>query len=154
MQFKIQQIALCPKDPQRAFALLEKIGLSKWTLDTVTADGKVHGQSGINTARLAFNYEAFDGNELEVLDYTHGRNWMDGHRPTVSHLGMHCTEAELAEWKELFAAEGIAIAQEVWTSEHTNPFLVQSGRRYHYCIFDTREILGTDLKFIVRREKV
>lgn len=153
MQFKIQQIAFCPADPERAMALLKKIGLSKWTLDTVTATGKVHGEAGTNTANLAFNYESFDGNELEVLDYTHGRNWMDGQRPTVSHVGMHCSEAELSEWKALFAEEGIAIAQEVFTDAHTNPFLIETGRRYHYCIFDTRAILGTDLKFIVRRER-
>lgn len=153
MEFKIQQIAFCPTDPQRAFALLEKIGLHKWTLDTVVAEGRVHGEPGRNQANLAFNYEAFDGNELEVLDYTSGNNWMAGHRPTVSHVGMHCSEAELAEWKALFAAEGIPIAQEVFTESHTNPFLVNNGRRYHYCIFDTRAILGTDLKFIVRRER-
>lgn len=153
MQFKIQQIAFCPKDPQRAFALLEKIGLSKWTLDTVTATGKVRGEAGTNTANLAFNYESFDGNELEVLDYVDGKNWMAGKRPTVSHVGMHCSEAELTEWKKLFEAEGIPIAQEVFTESHTNPFLVNNGRRYHYCIFDTRAILGTDLKFIVRRER-
>lgn len=153
MQFKIQQIAICPKDPQRARALLERIGLSKWIEDTVVASGKVHGVSGRNTAALAFNYESFDGNELEVLQYTDGPNWMAGHQPTISHLGMHCSEAELSAWKALFESEGISIAQEVFTESHTNPYLLETGRRYHYCIFDTRAILGTDLKFIVRREK-
>jgi hypothetical protein len=30
--------------------------------------------------------------------------------------------------------------------------LIDQKRKYHYVIFDTRAILGTDLKFIVRRE--
>lgn len=152
MQFKIQQIALCPLNVERANALLEKIGLSKWTRDTVLAHGTVHGVEGDNVANLAFNYEAFDGNELEVLQYIQGPNWMVNARPSVSHLGMHCTEEELDEWKAFFKTEGINIAQEVFTQRHTNDYLLNNGRKYHYCIFDTREILGTDLKFIVRIE--
>jgi hypothetical protein len=152
MQFKIQQIAICPLNVERANALLEKIGLTKWTRDTVVASGKVHGIDGANTAELAFNYEAFDGHELEVLNYTEGPNWMVNERPAISHLGMHCTEAELDEWKSFFKAEGIPIAQEVFTQSHTNEFLRNNGRKYHYCIFSTRAVIGTDLKFIVRIE--
>ncbi len=152
MQFKIQQVALCPRDPAKAHALLQKIGLTEWVRDQVVANGEVFGEDGENQANLSFNYEAFDGKELEVLEYVQGDNWMSGRTPTVSHLGMHCTEAELDEWKAFFKAEGIEIAQEVFTQSHTNEFLVKNGRKYHYCIFDTREILGTDLKFIVRIE--
>lgn len=152
MQFKIQQVALCPLNVERANALLEKIGLKKWTRDTVQASGQVRGIDGANTANLAFNYEAFDGHELEVLQYTDGPNWMANDKPSVSHIGMHCDESELDEWKTFFKAEGIPIAQEVFTQQHTNEFLVKNRRKYHYCIFDTRAILGTDLKFIVRIE--
>jgi hypothetical protein len=36
-------------------------------------------------------------------------------------------------------------------NSHTNPVI--SGKRwYNYVIFDTKEILGVDLKFIVRKE--
>lgn len=152
MKFKIQQVALCPLRAPAAIKLLEKIGLVTWTTDTVLATGTVRGAEGTNVANLAFNYEAFDGNELELLDYVDGPNWVVNARPSVSHLGMHCTEGELDAWKALFKAEGIPIAQEVFTSRHTNPYLVRNGRKYHYCIFDTRDILGTDLKFIVRIE--
>jgi hypothetical protein len=87
-----------------------------------------------------------------VLNYTSGPNWIADRQPLVSHLGMHCSESELNAWKRLFEEEGVAIAQEVWTESHTNPFLTHTGRRYHYCIFDTAQILGVDLKFIVRRD--
>jgi hypothetical protein len=33
---------------------------------------------------------------------------------------------------------------------HTNP-VIKDSRRYTYVIFNTRDILGVDLKFIVRR---
>jgi hypothetical protein len=43
------------------------------------------------------------------------------------------------------------VAQEVLTQSHTNPVI--SGKRwYNYVIFDTKDILGVDLKFIVRKE--
>jgi len=153
MQFKIQQIALAPKDPRRAAALLARIGIAKWVEDRVVATGTVHGEPGQNVAALAFNYEAIEGKELELLKYLEGPSWLEGRGPIVSHLGMHCTEEELAQWKALFAEEGIVIAQEVFTDSHTNDFLVKCGRKYHYCIFDTLEILGVDLKFIVRIER-
>lgn len=152
MQFKIEQIAITPRNPERAFDLLKKIGLLNWTKDTVVASGAVWGEEGANKANLAFNYEAFAGKEFEVLEYISGPNWME-HEHRVSHLGMHCTELELAGWKDFFAKEGIIVAQEVFTQSHTNEFLVNNGRKYHYCIFSTYDILGVDLKFIVRREK-
>jgi hypothetical protein len=37
------------------------------------------------------------------------------------------------------------------TISHTNP-VIAGKRWYTYVIFDTRSILGIDLKFIVRRE--
>ena len=62
---------------------------------------------------------------------------------------MRVTAAELAEWRKFFKEEGIQVAQEVVTDSHTNPNIA-GQRRYNYVIFDTREIIGVDLKFIVR----
>lgn len=154
-RFFIEQIAICPPDPQAAINFLQRIGLATWAPDTVVASGTVYGEHGTNTARLAFNYEATAPGskplELEVLHYAEGRNWMDEHPRSVSHLGMHCSEEEVQEWIVRFRDLGVAIAQEVWTESHTNPVIV-GKRKYHYVIFDTRAILGVDLKFIVRRE--
>ena len=41
------------------------------------------------------------------------------------------------------------MAQEVMTESHTNP-VIAGKRTYNYVIFDTKEILGVDVKFIVR----
>lgn len=170
--FKIEQIALSIPGAQRAQNFLAKIGLTEWFHDHVVATGRVFevdvfkGQRGdcTNEADLRFNYQAGNGTdggagkplELEILDYTKGCNWIhenieyiDAHDNQVSHLGMHVTAAELAEWRKFFKEEGIQVAQEVVTDSHTNPNIA-GQRRYNYVIFDTREIIGVDLKFIVR----
>lgn len=157
LKFSVQQIALCPTNPRKARELLADLGLTEWVLDNVHAAGNVFGINGQNHALLAFNYQAGDGTdkgadkplELEVLHYTDGPNWMESAPNTVSHLGMHCSAVELEEFREYFHSKGIAVAQEVWTQGHTNQAIANS-RRYHYVIFDTRAILGVDLKFIVR----
>jgi hypothetical protein len=151
MKFIIEQLAICPADPAAAKALLAAMEATEWSNDHVVADGKVFEVEGQNEADLSFNYDIFAGKEFEILDYTSGNNWMaHGTRPnSVSHLGMHCTSDELVQWREFFAERGIQVAQEVWTLSHTNP-VIAGKRSYNYVIFDTKDILGVDLKFIVR----
>lgn len=168
LQFKIEQVALCPQDPFAAIALLTKMGLGDWARDHVVAVGRVWHVGGTNEADLAFNYQSTPGMhhhpsgvlkndaeikplELEVLHYTDGPNWMQAHGPSVSHLGMHCSVEELARWRAFFENEGISEAQSVRTISHTNP-VIAGKRSYNYVIFDTRAILGVDVKFIVRIE--
>lgn len=159
MNFFIEQIAICPPDPSAAIELLAAIGAANWAHDTVKAVGTVYeGNTTENVANLAFNYQLSPtadpfpkSLEFEVLHYVSGDNWMQRHQPSVSHLGMHCTESQLLEWKKFFHDRGYKIAQEVDTQSHTNPNI--AGQRwYTYCIFNTRAVLGVDLKFIVRRE--
>jgi hypothetical protein len=153
MKFIIEQIALCPRDPAAAIELLTAIGLGEWARDHVIAAGLVYGKGGGNEADLAFNYQATSDKslELEVLHYTTGPNWMERHGPSASHLAMHVTQDELVRWSALFEARGIEASQIVRTSSHTNP-VISGKREYIYAIFDTRSILGIDLKFIVRQD--
>lgn len=157
LAFKIEQIAINPKNPKAARKLLALLGLDLWVDDVVAASGHVfEGEEKIyNVANLAFNYQAsvVDAKplELEILDYKIGDNWMARRAQSVSHLGMHCTEDELTAWRAKFAENKIGVAQEVFTEAHSNP-AIKDSRRYHYVVFDTRAVLGTDLKFIVRRD--
>lgn len=150
MKFKIEQIALAPMLTSAAKELLAEIGIGHWTEDHVVANGYVRGTPGRNEADLSFNYTALeDAKELEVLNYTDGPNWIK-HFDGVSHFGMHVTPEELMLWRRFFLERRIPIAQEVFTESHTNEFLVNNGRKYNYVIFDTRSLIGVDLKFIVR----
>jgi hypothetical protein len=156
-KFRIEQIALAPTDTNLARLVLKDLGLTEWVEDHVTATGKVHGEPASNEANLSFNYEAGRGVvplELELLEYTAGKNWIqdsaDVGDPIVSHLGMHCTAEELEEYRAYFKRQGFMVAQEVDTTSHTNP-AIKDSRRYKYVIFGTRHILGVDLKFIVRK---
>lgn len=152
--FKIEQIALFTPDSDEARDLLDAIGFGDWSHDHVCATGEVFGEPAQNEADLQFNYTALEkARELELLSYTAGKNWMIGKPYSASHLGMHVTEEELAEWRVFFAKREIEVAQEVKTDSHTNP-VIAGKRLYHYVIFDTRDILGIDLKFIVRRDVV
>ena len=153
MKFQIEQVALYPPSPEKAIKLLKEMGAEDWARDHVVAKGRVYAQKGLeNEANLAFNYDMLtEANELEVLEYTDGDNWMRYNGTRVSHLGMHCSEEELDEWKEFFKARNIDLAQEVHTSSHTNP-VIKGKRLYHYAIFDTFPILSVDIKFIVRRD--
>lgn len=152
MKFFIEQIALCPKNPEKAKKLLTEIGAVDWQNDHVAAEGEVFGIDGANEADLSFNYDMLsNANELEILNYTDGDNWMNHNcrQNSISHLGMHCSEDELVKWREFFKERNIIVAQEVFTKSHTNP-VIKDKRKYNYVIFDTKEILGVDLKFIVR----
>jgi hypothetical protein len=164
-QFKIEQIALYPQDTVAARAFLADLGLSEWVHDTVVANGIVFDDVGRNTAHLSFNYQSGNGSdteagkplELEVLEYVEGRNWMDlsieggetGRFGGVSHLGMHVTVDQLMEFEHVMRKHEIPIAQRVTTESHTNEH-IKDSRRYQYTIYDTRHLIGVDLKFIVR----
>lgn len=151
LRFRIEQLALAPKKDSLAIEFLQDIGLAEWTEDDVVAGGTVFGECGANRATLRFNYEAFSGKELEILKYTHGCSWVDGLTPTVSHIGMHTTEEELVEWRKVMNKWDMLVVQEVKTISHTNPAI--AGKRcYHYVIFGTRWLIGTDIKFIVRHD--
>lgn len=154
MRFFIEQVAIATPFPAKAKKLLSEISaLAEWHEDRVQARGEVFGRPATNVANLSFNYglgvEGGKALEFEVLHYIEGDNWMQGQMPSVSHFGMHCTAEELVEWRAFFAARHIDVAQEVMTESHTNP-VIKDTRRYNYVIFDTRLLLGVDLKFIVR----
>lgn len=156
LKFKIEQIAIAPPDPIKAELLLREMGAVEWVRDHVTAEGKVFDEPEQNEADLAFNYDMFNPSktgEFEILNYTIGNNWLkqSARESCVSHLGMHCTAEELSLWREFFKQRKIGVAQEVFTSNHTNTF-IKDKRWYNYVIFNTRPILGVDLKFIVRLE--
>jgi hypothetical protein len=163
LAFKIEQIEIRPENRERARKLLEKIGLTNWIDDLAAACGTVGERTVQNVAQLSCCYDGEPAGplKLELINFPSGANCMDGITQTlsskmgddtgsiISHIGMHCTLAELAQWRALLNEEGIAVVQETTTTSHANP-AVANSRRYLFCTFGTRHILGCDLKFIVR----
>lgn len=158
---KIEQIAFSTCDIDYSKRQYEPLGITQWESDIVTAKGTLHtysqyGEEGtreiINVARLEFNYDMEV--ELELIQYLAGDNWhnFQGRKGMFqSHMSYHVEDMP-SEVQRLKSA-GLRVIQEVKTLSHTNPYLLKTGRKYHYVIFDSRNQLGFDLKLIKRIEK-
>lgn len=147
LNMKIDQIAFAAYNDEDERLIKSLLGLSdaKWVEDVVVATGLVAGEEGTNTAKLLFNYDY--GVEIEILRYTEGPNYLHeqsipaGH---ICHVGMHYTgEGEVPTF-------GHDIIQQVETVSHTNPFLLEQGRKYRYTIYNTMQQFGRNFKVIER----
>lgn len=156
---KLDQIAYYAHNDQQAHSIKMMLKLTNddWVEDIVT--GKVHVyqhreglKRGFSAAKLMFCYK--HGIELEILQYIDGPHWHD-RRPAfltkeifISHHGFHLDEDEPMPTTVF----GYNLAQEMWTETHTNQYLIDKRRTYHYRIFDTVVPNLPSLKFIKRIE--
>lgn len=153
---KFEQIAYYTVQPEIALLHLEqKFGMKKWVHDTCMADGLVFGKpvTGV-VGELWFNYDT-PGMEFELLHYPGKDNWhaARGAFPGpmfLSHMGYHVPDMAVARVR--FERMGWKVAQEVRTTYHSNPYLQERGRTYHYVVWDSLHIIGFDLKLIQRVE--
>jgi len=150
MQFngKIDQLAFISHSERDTQAIKQQLGLAgaEWTEDICVASGEVRGVPGVNKARLLFNYDM--GIEVEILQYLEGPNYASNlGSGRIAHYGIHATAGQAAP---TFDAP---IIQRVKTRSHTNDFLLTTGRRYQYTIYDTLNTLGVFTKVIERIEQ-
>jgi hypothetical protein len=166
---KIDQIAFCARTDEDERALKARFRLDKadWVEDHVVAEGYVRGgrQPGeprglknCNVAKLLFNYDL--GIELEILRYLEGHNYVDqAEIPSgqICHIGAHVEKGvDITDPSHGLPIDFVIpapIIQQVETVTHTNDFLVKSGRRYRYTIYDTKPLLGVFFKIIERLER-
>ena len=160
----LQQIIGKPHD-QIAFASASAHAIRRakdtlggeWINDRVTAVGEVYGRPGRNIAELSFNYH-ISPVEFELLRYVEGNSWLTDHNLVsqiglvASHFGWHTEEGETDRISERLSSAGFPVVQQVRTEEHTNPYLLDIGRRYRYVIHSTRHLVGFDTKLIQRIE--
>jgi hypothetical protein len=161
---RIDQLAFLARSDEDEAAIKKQLRLSEanWVEDHVVAEGYVRGARNpgeprgtrsSNTAKLLFNYDL--GIELEILRYTEGMNYADVGSVAscaLCHVGCHVEKGQelpgvLKDW-----TFGSPIIQQVETQSHTNEFLVQTGRKYRYTIYDTKGLLGVYFKVIERLE--
>lgn len=151
----LDQIAFYAPDALAEACIKMMLGLdqAEWTEDWVEGRVSVFGEpENFSTAKLLFNYDL--GIEVEILQYISGPNWhrhrdlagrgpftRPGGAPFQSHIAFHVNEGDIPilPWP---------IAQTMTTTSHSNPAI--TDRRYHYVIYDTRDTLGVDLKYIKR----
>ena len=162
---KLDQIAFYAHNEKQVASIKEQLGLTdkKWIEDIVIGDvrngkGTYFGQS---QGLLRFNYDL--GIEVEILTYLNGWHWhLD--KPEfkeglafVSHIGFHMEKDEPYR-----VDSGDTLLQVMNTLSHTNPYLIQKGRKYHYEIYAgalsssvalvTFPLIGVDRKYIWRIE--
>jgi hypothetical protein len=156
---KLDQIAYYAHNEDQVEKLKLQFGAyeGEWIEDIATGDvsvmngpsGKTH--EGLSRGRLRFNYDL--GIELEILTYLEGPHWhMDKTdfllgRPFLSHLGFHMEKDERPPEKVM--RDGLLV-QVMNTTLHTNSYVNEKKRKYHYEIFKMPS--GPDLKYIWRRE--
>lgn len=161
---RVEQVAMYVPNMDKAKANYARLGLTNWVDDTVTGEAKVayggNCKNGLNVAHLSFNYDL--GFELELIRYMNGPNWHHANGriredglpydllPFPSHMSWHVED--MAASKARILEAGFKIAQEVHTINHTNPYLMSNGRKFNYCVFETRTLLGWDIKLIERIE--
>lgn len=156
---KLDQIAYYAHNEAQVKTIKESMGLQKGEWIEDVAEGSVgvlrwcgDWEKGRSKGHLRFNYDI--GIELEILTYLEGPHWhldrpefKDG-QSFISHIGFHMDEGEEvpARVKKL----GM-LAQVMDTDTHTNDYIVEKGRTYHYEIYFMP--FGPDLKYIWRVEK-
>jgi len=144
---KIDQLAFISHNDRHTALVKDELGLvdAEWIEDVCIAEGVVRGKHGTNKARLLFNYDM--GIEVEILQYLEGPNYAENVRGGhICHYGIHATAGEEVP---VFGAQ---IVQQVNTLSHTNAYLLETGRRYRYTIYDTLDSLGVYTKVIERIE--
>ena len=142
---KIDHLAFISHSQNDTLRIQEELGLlfAEWTEDICVASGEVRGITGVNKARLLFNYDM--GIEVEILQYLEGPNYASNLASgRICHYGIHANgEGEVPTFDA-------PIIQRVKTRSHTNEFLLRTGRRYQYTIYDTLNTLGVYTKVIER----
>ena len=142
---KMDQIAFYCADDKAEAIIKSHFGLenAEWKQDTVTARSVIGDDDNpiTNVGYLQFNYDL--GIELEILRYSEdSEHWhvdqvfkqsmLKMIYPFISHVGVHCDEFPVVDNKFF------KLVQETWTISHTNPYVIEKGRRYHYRIYQCK----------------
>jgi len=146
---RCEQIAIYVHSEKQADSIKDFLGLGneEWIEDEPVGNAVVRGVETELKAKLRFNYQFFSVMEFELITcltnvhaYTDYPQYAVG-KPFLCHFGYH-----VEEWPEINAP----LVQEMVTHTHTNPYVLETGRHYHYKIYDTRDQIGTFTKFIQR----
>lgn len=162
LEYQFHQVAMYyPNYTQlvRALDLWDKLGHS-YTEDQATLRGKTKvtdlpltgpgpeevWKDSVVEAVMLFNYDIMPM-EFEALHYRGlGHRYATAQEPLLSHFSVYTEDLE-KEAAILSDALGYGPYYKFTTEGHTNP-RVKGKKRFTETIFDTRSLIGADLKFI------
>lgn len=159
MIFSQFQLAFYAHNEAQVRAIKQRLGLlhAEWVEDIATGDVWVRGgpkETSVAHLRFCYKFPV----EIEILTYLEGPHWHQDKlefktgRPFVSHIGFHLGETDVPPVFDPVPA------QRMITQSHTNPYLIEQGRRYRYEIYDRNQpgmasAMGVDMKYIYRIER-
>ena len=147
--YQFHQVAIFTDDQGAALWQYYKLGYERWIHDTAELKGLLHGEEVITKADMAFNYDIMPM-ELEFLTYhgpnRHAQEGRTGRIPFISHMSVYVDDVR-AEASQLYTNHEMLPYHRFITQNHSNPNVI-GKKRFIECIYDTRVLLGYDLKLI------
>lgn len=147
--YEFHQTAIFAADQDAAVQLYRDLGYENWIEDNAELKGILDGKPVVTKARMQFNYDVFGG-ELEFLTYEgpnrHAEQGRTGLPPFISHMSTYVDDVR---WHtvQMYREFGMLPYHRFITQNHTNPAVV-GKKRFIEAIYDTRALLGFDLKMI------
>ena len=151
LQYQFHQVAIfCPDHGAKdAMDLYKTFGFKRWIEDSAELKGFLHGDPVVTKARMYFGYSVIGG-ELEFLEYEgpsrHQGSEGRGRSPYISHMSAYVDDVRTTV-SDVYIVTGRVPYHRFITQNHTNP-AVAGKKRFIEAIYDTRELIGYDLKFI------
>lgn len=149
--YQMHQVAIFTDHAQAAVDKWKSFGHTEWAEDKAVLVGKLDGIEGtiFTYAHMWFNYDIMPM-ELEFLEYTghnrHAAEGRDGAQPFISHMSTYVDNVFIEAMKMQIHFNMLPYHRFV-TTNHQNPHVL-GKKRFIECIYDTRELLGYDIKLI------
>ena len=143
--YQFHQIAIYAAHQDDAVEFYRNLGHNDWIEDYASLVGWLDGELVETQAHMQFNYDIMPM-ELEFLTYSgpnrHAAQGRDGEVPFISHMSVYTDDVF-----EIIKQFRMKPYHRFVTRNHANPG-VAGKKRFIECIYDTRNVLGYDIKFI------
>lgn len=149
LKYQWHQVAIFTADINRSVFQYRRLGFQNWIEDRAELKGFLWGAPVVTQAHMMFGYGVMPM-ELEFLSYRgpnrHLSEGRTGAPPFISHMSAYVDDVKQT-CMDLLHDSGKTPYHRFITQNHTNPNVV-GKKRFIEAIYDTREDLGYDLKFI------
>ena len=143
--YQFHQIAIYAANQDNAVDFYKEMGHTDWIEDFAILHGWLDGELVETKAHIQFNYDIMPM-ELEFLTYMgpnrHTAQGRDGVVPFISHMSVYTDDVF-----DVAMNMPMKPYHRFVTRDHMNPG-VRDKKRFIECIYDTRNVLGYDIKFI------